>query len=353
VGTSGSDRGGGITATDSGIYLTGSTYGQFAGAGLPQSGATNMFLSKLETNGTIDWTNEYGGLDGQSAGVSVTTDSQGASVLDSLGLPRGTLSNNQADDLLSNSTVRAGDYFTVAVTLDNGTVNQQKITIGQGETIDSLADKVNAVLGASGTAKATYSENGQALEISANTKQDEQIQLIPGDGDFDALAGLGITTRLLINTVSKQSPTSNAKVQDNAALAAQAAAANKAKVVDNAAPQTSTTSDTTKNISQKTVISLGLIPQNLLSTDSAKSAVTAMDALLAQIRTTYRQLNDPATAALLNSTSSTPNFSSSGSGSVSPEISAQLAGYQSALQRLTAGSSTSSSTSSLLVPISA
>ena len=45
----------------------------------------------------------------RSTGQGVAIDAQGSSVLDALGLPRGTISFNQTVDLTAATTLRAGD----------------------------------------------------------------------------------------------------------------------------------------------------------------------------------------------------------------------------------------------------
>ena len=63
----------------------------------------------------MQWTNQYGGADGQSTGASVAIDPNGSSVLDALGLPRGTIDTNQTVDLASQTTLQAGDSFGIDI----------------------------------------------------------------------------------------------------------------------------------------------------------------------------------------------------------------------------------------------
>ena len=78
---------------DGTVYLAGTTTGTFAGQARQRPNVNNMFVTALDSDGTIGWTRQYGGADGSSTGQGVAIDPQGSSVLDALGLPRGTISS--------------------------------------------------------------------------------------------------------------------------------------------------------------------------------------------------------------------------------------------------------------------
>jgi hypothetical protein len=189
VGTSASDQGGGLTVGPDGtVYLTGTTMGTFAGQQRNIQNVANAFATALNANGSVQWTQQYGGADGQSTGAGLAVDPQGSSVLDALGLPRGTISLNQSVDLTSMTTLRAGDTFKIKI--DGIAPRTTTITIGPGETIDSLSNKINAQLGAVGKASANYTGSAEGLKITVNAGN--TIELISGPHDSDALARLGI-----------------------------------------------------------------------------------------------------------------------------------------------------------------
>jgi len=101
-----------------------------------------MFVAALASNGSIDWTRQYGGANGQSTGQGISIDETGSSVLDALGLPRGNVDINQTTDLESATTLRAGDSFQIQI---QGTAARTfKVTIDKGETLQSLVTKINA-----------------------------------------------------------------------------------------------------------------------------------------------------------------------------------------------------------------
>ena len=91
----------------------------------------------------------------------VAIDTQGSSVLDALGLPRGAISLNQSVDLTNQTTLRAGDSFQIQI---QGTAARTAtITIDPGETFDSLVTKINAQLGGIGKASVNYTGGGERI----------------------------------------------------------------------------------------------------------------------------------------------------------------------------------------------
>ena len=194
VGTGSGDQGGAVTVGPDGtVYLTGTTTGTFAGQQRNVQNATNAFATALNADGSIAWTRQYGGASGQSTGAALAVDPNGASVLDDLGLPRGTINLNQSVDLSSQTTLRAGDSFQIGIA--GLAPRTATITIDPGETLDSLATKINAQLGSIGKAAVNYTGNSENLKITVNAGQ--TINLISGPSDFDALSRLGIASGVL------------------------------------------------------------------------------------------------------------------------------------------------------------
>ena len=201
VGTGSSDQGGGVTTANGQIYLTGTTTGTFAGQTRNVAGTHNLFVAQLGSDGTVNWTQQYGGLDGQSQGVAIAADAQGSSVLDALGLPRGQIDTSQTSTIDSQTTVRAGDYFSLKIQDASGTQHTSTITIEKGETLRSLATKINGALLFAGKATALPTSGGQGLKIQVNAGV--QVQLVAGAKDFDALKGLGLKPQLLVNAARR------------------------------------------------------------------------------------------------------------------------------------------------------
>lgn len=292
VGTSTSDQGGAIAVSNGHIYLTGTTRGEFEGQTQSFAKTQNMFVSDLSTDGTINWTKQYGGVSGVSTGQGIAVDSKGSSVLDALGLPRGTVTMSQSVNLVDQTTVHAGDSFKLKIS--GRTEREVTVRIGKNETFSSLATKINAALMFDGTAKVTYTSKGSALQISANAGV--QVQLISGPDGSDALGGLGIAPTVL------------------------------AKDVASTGRKATTTTSTT----QKLVAGLGLVGTSfdLTTAAGAKAARASMVAVLSSLRTAYRNLNTPQTATTANAAKplSTTNASYARN---------QIADYQLALNMLT------------------
>src|SRR5581483_4069720 len=202
VGTAAGESAGAVTTGPDGtVYLVGSTKGTFAGQSRTLAGSDNMFVSAINPDGTIQWTRQYGGAEGISTGKGIALDAQGSSVLDKLGLARGEISVPQSFDLAANTTLRAGDSFEIDVA---GTAARKiTIRIEDGETLQSLATKINAALTFVGSAKVTYANGGEALQISVNAGI--TASLVSGPPGFDALGRLGIPSGVLTKRAAKGS----------------------------------------------------------------------------------------------------------------------------------------------------
>lgn len=194
IGTSGTDTAGAVTvAGDGTVYLAGSTTGTFAGAQRSVQNVTNAFATALNADGTVKWTRQFGGSGGVSSGAGIAIDTQGSSVLDALGLPRGAVNRNPSVELTSQTTLRPGDSFKIRI--EGIASRTTTITIDKGETFDSLATKINAQLGGIGKAKTNYTGGGSNLKLTVNPGH--TITLLAGPKDFDGLARLGIEPGVL------------------------------------------------------------------------------------------------------------------------------------------------------------
>ncbi len=290
VGTSGTDTAGNLTVDSAGnVYLSGTTTGTFNGQTRNVQGTQNAFVAQLSATGTVNWAQQYGGASGTSTGASVVLDPTGSSVLDALGLPRGTIDINQSVDLTSATTLRPGDSFQIQITR-NGTSSTQTITVGTGETLQSLVDKINNAMVFAGSASVTYVNGGNGLKITVN--KGVSAKLIAGPQNFDALARLGIA----------------------------------AGTISNSATSTSSSSSTS---SSPPVFGLGLTGSTLdISTSTGAGVAKAvLFNAMNEITNAYRQINAP--PATPGSTTSTQN-----QGSVSPTLSNQISSYQLALSLL-------------------
>ena len=291
LGTSGTDQGGDVTVGPDGtVYLAGTTTGTFSGQSRNIQNVTNAFASAIKADGSVQWTKQLGGADGQSTGAGIAIDPNGSSVLDALGLPRGTVTPNQTVDLAANTTVRAGDSFQIQI---QGTAARTAhITIDPGETLDSLTTKINAQLGSLGKASINYGANSEALKITVNAGT--TINLVAGPTGFDALGRLGITPGVL------------------------------------SAPKTGSTATTSTTTSSTTTLptyGLGLTatvlgPLDISSTTGADLTRSTLLTVLSNIQSTYQKSNTPA---------ATTTTKGNTTGTASAYTSSQLSNYGLAL----------------------
>ena len=289
VGTGTYDRITGIVVDGTDVYVSGVTKGALAGNEAPLTNSTHGFAAKIDASGATVWAKQFAGAGGNGSAAAIAIDTSGSSVLDVLGLPRGTLAETKSRLVTSNSSVRAGESFIVTV---NGGADR-RIRIDAGDTLRTLASKINRVLVIEGKAEVSRSGGAEVLRITE--KDGSSIDIKRGPDGYDALEGLGIQpTRV----------TADAPVSDD-------------------------DSETTTEAQPK-VFGLNLDSTlSLLSQSKAAAAREALSDALSEIRNAYREITrDPAIDALAERQRKL-------SGPVPAYLREQLAGYQTALARLT------------------
>ena len=135
-----------------------------------------------------------------NAPISIALAPSVSQTLDSMGIPQGTLSFGISDALTDRTGLRAGDQFSVIV---NGG-SEKKITIAQGETMRTLAAKLNRVLMRDGTAEARSLKGIESLVITP--KAGDRIELKATDGVADALTQLGLEPGVAIPRPAPKKP---------------------------------------------------------------------------------------------------------------------------------------------------
>lgn len=202
VGTSGNDSATGVAVSNGLVYLSGSTNGALNGGTAPTK--ANGYIAKLDSAGARVWAYQYESTQGAASARALAIDGQGGSVLDKLGLPRGTIKFDETRLITAASSVRAGDNFTVKV---NGGA-AYKVTVAAGDTMRSLVTRINTTLILKGEATLIRT-GGDGIRIAA--KDGNVIELIRGSAGFDALAGLGLEPGKLDNTKGKVSASATPK----------------------------------------------------------------------------------------------------------------------------------------------
>jgi len=301
VGTGALDKGGALTVgTDGTVYLSGTTAGTFAGQTRNTPNTSNAFVASLAPGGAVNWVRQYGGMDGQSTGTSVAIDPNGGSVLDALGLPKGTINLNQSLDLTTATTLRAGDSFQIKIATASST-RTATVRIDPGETLNTLTNKINAEFVGGGKASVSYGKGSEGIKIAVNPGV--TATLIAGPNDFDALGRLGIAPGVITNT----------------------------------GKGTSSSSTPAPSISADGTAAYGLgLTNNLTLSDSASAGAVRAQLLnvLSSIRNIYQTSNAPPAA---------PKGPGNTSGTAPSYLTSQLSSYNLALNMMMGSSSSSSS----------
>ena len=275
----------GDDATATALTVSG---GQAYIAGQVDDGATGKLGYGAQIDfrtGDVGWSDTNRGADNLSAPTAIAVDAQGVSALDKLGLPRGTLDFAGSQSLSANTSIRTGDQFFVR----SGTGAAKPVTIEAGETLKTLAVKINRALGFTGKAEVVTVKGYDQLKITPlNGRTD--ISLQSGKGGRDALSSLGLSEGLVTNDAS-----TIAKLDPNTPKA--------------------------YGLKLPTTLSIS-------SASAAKSASVLISSAMTTLQLAYSDLAFPASKT-------TAKAGSSGTGQVSAYQTSRIADYQLALSRLT------------------
>ncbi|HET9159134.1 MAG TPA: hypothetical protein VFN88_00850, partial [Caulobacteraceae bacterium] len=247
-------------------------------------GTTDGFVAGIDVDsGQVSFSQRFTAKDGVAAPTSIAVDQTGASILDTLGLPKGTLDYKDSPLITAGTSLRAGDQFYIRT--KEGAL-PTAITIAADDTLTSLAQKVRRAAGFSASVSVVRSADGSqsVLQIKPLDAR-STVEIIAGKGGKDALEALGLS-----EGVARQS----------------GGDADKAKKI------------------YGLKLSKDL---KLDNKDDIKAALDQLSAALAKIRSIYRDLS-----SLAN-----PQTKTAPSGPVPAYLQAQIANYQAGLDRLTAG----------------
>jgi len=248
------------------------------------------YLAELDLTAGTAQVQRVTGKDGIATATSIAVDSGGASALDKLGLPKGTIAYADSIKLVSATSVRAGDTFQIR-TAEGGKLGT--ITIAADDTLDTLAAKVKRIGGFKAKVEVVSDGEVRRLKITPAQKG-SSVEVLPGKGGMDALEALGLTSGVIRNTI----------VDDNG----------KSVSADGGGP----------------VFGIGLSNEMNLSSDTAiKQALDLLGKSMTKIRDAYRTLE---TAAKPEST-----IKPGANGPVPAYLTNQISNYQAALDRLTGG----------------
>lgn len=306
TGGAGDDRALGVAALGGSVYLSGDTTGPIAGQA--QNGARDGFAAKLDAaTGALAWAKQFGGAFSMTGG-GIALDTSGTSVVTELGLSSEPYPRETDGLVVSTSSARAGEFFTVTV---NGGVSR-KITLDAADSYNSLSVKLNQVLGRAGRAAV-----GSTGSLSISAAEGSDIRIEAGAKGRDLLASLGIEPTRLFG-----SPPFKAPSKISAAVESFVSGSLVAKDKKSAATL---------------VYDLGLSKGlNLKSKKDAEDAVSVLKSAMQKLRDAFRY----------SVTGIDPNASKPTVGAPSAYMQSQISTYTAALQRLE--SNQGSSQSSLL-----
>ncbi|WP_286829081.1 MULTISPECIES: SBBP repeat-containing protein [Kordiimonas] len=184
--TSGTDRINDVVVVDQVVYVAGSTAGTLSGE--TARGSVDAFVARVDgKTGALEDMEQYGEGLSKSAvgGLAFTT--QGNSVLETLGLPTGTVNIDETLDIQTQTSAKEGDFFYISV--DGGT--KKKITLSDGDTFDDLKRKLR--IAGFGKIDVDVSSTSEGDKLTISTLDDGvSIDLLPGTGDRDLLERIGL-----------------------------------------------------------------------------------------------------------------------------------------------------------------
>lgn len=275
-----------IAIVNGDVYAAGTAGGIMSGVG--NANAASSFLARLGDDGGVDWARAFLSGGGAFALNGLAVDTNGASALDALGLPRGVVAANESNALTARSALRVGDEFQIGV--DGRRLTTIRIT--EKDTLASLVASINRAIGAAGRAEIVRENGTERIKITPFTGR--AVRMDAGREGRDALAGLGLGPGVVAANTGTRG-------------------------------------------SVKTY-GLGLIAADLkLSSKEAIAATKAeLSAAISIVRQAYEHLLNPNAKELTDEEKALEQRRLAG-GAVPEYYSQQLANYQAALARLTGG----------------
>ncbi|PSJ37070.1 NHL repeat-containing protein [Allosphingosinicella deserti] len=185
LGTDASDEVDSIAFMGDDLYAGGRTTGALSGTA--RQGAVDGFVARIDAgSGAIENINQFGQTALRTEPVRIAAATGGAGITSALGFHRGELNPTSSARLVANTSLRAGDEFSLKV--DGGT--ERKITILADDTLTTLANRIRKLTGTNVTVTTPRNGTGSALRIEP--KAGHSISLLAGGTGKDALEKLGI-----------------------------------------------------------------------------------------------------------------------------------------------------------------
>ncbi|KRB39989.1 hypothetical protein [Phenylobacterium sp. Root700] len=187
-GGAGDDRVTAMTVAGGKVWMTGTSKTDLPGMTDP-AGKIDGFAVELDIGaGAIGWSQRFTGKDNMTAPTSIAVDLNGASALDRLGLPTGTVDYSDSQLVTSATSARVGDQFQIRRRIGGAAVT---ITIEANDTLDSLAKKVLRATAYSVKAEVVSDGDVRKLQIKPMNNR-SSFEILGGKGGRDALEALGL-----------------------------------------------------------------------------------------------------------------------------------------------------------------
>ena len=185
IGTSEDDQADSVTWLNGTLYVGGRTAGTLSGT---KAGSTDGFIARIDGDtGEVQKVSQWGLVASTVEPVRITTLSGGDNALGALGLHSGLLNPTSSATLVSQTSLRTGDEFTIGI---DGK-DSKTITIDKNETMSTLAAKIKKITGTNATVTTSLVDGQTTLKISVASGH----TLVLGEGGTgkDALAKLGLS----------------------------------------------------------------------------------------------------------------------------------------------------------------
>jgi hypothetical protein len=288
-----------MTVANGDVWLTGAATGDLPGE--PAIGAKDGFVASLNVaTGSVDYSQRYTGANGQVAPTSIAVAPTGESILDQLGLPQGVVDGPVSNLITATTPVQAGDSFGISV---NGG-SPIRIAVKDTDTMASLATEISQATGFAVNASTSFGANASTTLELAPAYPGSTVTLVDGPSGSDALAGLGLKPGVVADTHTNKSGV------------------------------------TTLASGTKPIYGLGLPASlDLNSTADIHTAQVQLAGAISVVESAYKNMANAATPAAVLALQK-----AQASGTTPKYLTNEIASYQAALTRLTAGSSSSSTT---------
>lgn len=254
-------------------------------------GAHDGYMAQIDlSTGSVASAQRITGKDGYTTPTSIAVDASGASALDKLGLPKGTIDYTDSLKIVSATSARAGDTFQIRTSVGGAL---STITLEANDTLDTLKVKVARAAGYKAKVEVVSDGNFKRLKITPATDT-SSVEILPGKGGKDMLDSLGLTQGVVRNTVIKDGKSVSADGKGN-------------------------------------VYGLSLSGDLDISTaDARKATLASLSKALSAIRSAYRDLESAAKPK-------TTATGAAAGGTAPAYLTNQISNYQAALDRLTGG----------------